>query len=70
MIDGNRKQLEKDLTNLEPKDRWAVIERLMQYTLPKMASVDAMIDIAGMSDEQVDKVVNNLLNSIENENQD
>lgn len=40
MIDGNRLQLEADLKALQPKDRWIIIERLMQYAIPKMQNVD------------------------------
>jgi len=69
LIDGNRTQLEKDLKALEPKDRWMVIERLMNYTLPKMQSVDANVDLTRLSDEQITIVIDNLLKSIENENQ-
>ena len=70
MIDGNRWQLEKDLKQLEPKDRWMVIERLMQYTLPKMQSVSADVELGGLTDEQVEIIVDKLLNSVENDNQD
>lgn len=45
LIDNNRAQLEKDLKQLEPKERWAVIEKMMSYTIPKMSSVEADIDL-------------------------
>jgi len=50
LIDDNRKQLEKDLLALEPKARWIVVEKLMQYTIPKMQSVEAKIDFDKLSD--------------------
>ena len=68
LIDGNRSQLERDLTALEPKDRWQVVEKLMQYTLPKMATVDANVDLARLTDEQINLLANNILNKIDNEN--
>ena len=68
LIDGNRSRLEKDLQALEPKDRWQVVEKLMQYTLPKMASVDANVALDGLSDEQITIIVNNILSKIEDEN--
>lgn len=45
IIDQNRKQLEHDLRDLEPKERWTIIERLIQYITPKMqsATVEAQI---------------------------
>ena len=36
LIDNNRDQLEIDLKSMHPKERWQIIERLMQYTTPKM----------------------------------
>lgn len=35
----NSGQLDQDLLMLEPKDRLVIMERFMQYTLPKMQSV-------------------------------
>ncbi|MDR2139382.1 MAG: DUF5681 domain-containing protein [Tannerella sp.] len=35
LIENNREQLEKDLEALEPKERWQLIEKLMQYVIPK-----------------------------------
>jgi hypothetical protein len=44
LINNNRRQLERDLAELEAKERWQVIEKLMQYTLPKMQSVESEIN--------------------------
>ncbi len=38
IIDGNRKQFEKDLEKLEPGERVRVISNLLQYVTPKMQS--------------------------------
>ena len=45
IIDQNRMRLEKDLKRLEPKERWSVVERLIQYITPRMqsATVEAQI---------------------------
>lgn len=40
LIDQNREQMERDLRSLNPKDRLFILERLMQYVLPKNQSVD------------------------------
>lgn len=37
-------QLDADLLMLEPKDRLVIMERFMQYTLPKMQSVSVDVD--------------------------
>jgi len=69
IIDENSGQLEKDLQKLEPKERWQIIEKLMQYTLPKLQSVEAQIEqhLDNLTDEQIDIIINQLTNSIENE---
>ncbi|KAA6306962.1 hypothetical protein EZS27_041373 [termite gut metagenome] len=70
LIDKNRKQLEKDLKGLEPKDRWAVIEKLMQYAVPKMQSVEAKIGLNRLSDEQLNSIINELTDKLEDDNTD
>ena len=65
LIDENTDQLEKDLKNLEPKDRWQVIQRLMEYTLPKQRSIEANINYENLSDEQLDLIINKLSEGIE-----
>ena len=37
-------QLDADIMMLEPKDRLVIMERFMQYTLPKMQSVAINVD--------------------------
>lgn len=60
LIDDNREQIKKDLASLEPKERLQVLEKFMQYTVPKMQSVEARVDIDRLSDSQVDQVINEL----------
>ena len=60
LIDDNREQIRKDLAALEPKERLQVLEKFMQYTVPKMQSVEARVDIDGLSDSQIDQVINEL----------
>ncbi|MDO4783394.1 MAG: hypothetical protein Q4A09_09300, partial [Capnocytophaga felis] len=40
-LDQNQEQIEKDFKALEPKERIQAFERLLQYTLPKMQTMDA-----------------------------
>ena len=46
LIDDNRNKFEKDLAEVEPPQRLAILEKLMQYCIPKMQSIDATIQIA------------------------
>jgi len=53
LIDNNRDQLEIDLKSMQPKERWQIIERLMQYTVPKMQNTQMEMSA---SDSQIIKV--------------
>jgi hypothetical protein len=48
LVDDNREQIVKDLKALKPKERLAVLERMMQYVLPKQQAVSAEMDIEGL----------------------
>ena len=39
LIDDNMGRIQADLDSLDPKDRLVMIEKLMQYCVPKMQSV-------------------------------
>ena len=67
IIDKNRKQMEKDLKKLEPKDRLQILEKLMQYVVPKQQAVSAEIDLNKLTDEQLDAVVSELTKWIDDE---
>ena len=67
VIDKNRKQMEKDLKRLEPKDRLQILEKLMQYVIPKQQAVSADIDFARLTDEQLDAVIDKLTKDIDDE---
>jgi hypothetical protein len=67
VIDKNRKQMERDLKALEPKDRLQMLEKLMQYVIPKQQATTVEIDYSKMSEEQLNAIINTLLTNIENE---
>ena len=67
VIDKNRKQMERDLKALEPKDRLQMIEKLMQYVIPKQQAVSAEVDFSKLTDEQLTIIVNQLTEGIDNE---
>ena len=39
LIDSNREQIEKDLMSVEPDKRLVMLEKLMQYVLPKQQQI-------------------------------
>jgi len=68
LINKNRLQIEKDIKSLEPKDRLQVLEKFMQYTTPKMQSIQTTVDFNQLTDEQLDDIINNLTKDIRDEN--
>lgn len=67
LIDDNRQQIKDDLKSLDPKDRLLILEKFMQYTIPKMQSVEATIDYSRLSDEQLDCIITGITQSIEDD---
>jgi len=53
LVDDNRLQIIDDLKALRPRERLAVLERMMQYVLPKQQAVSADVDLSGLSKELV-----------------
>ena len=64
LIDKNRKQIEKDIKQLEPKERLQVLEKLMQYVIPKQQAVSADVNIERLSDEQLDGLIEELTRGV------
>jgi hypothetical protein len=46
LLEKNKKQFEKDLKAVDPEKRLAIIEKLLQYTLPKQQSISIDAQIA------------------------
>ncbi len=40
LVDDNREQIERDLQALEPKERLQILEKFMQYAIPKIQSME------------------------------
>lgn len=57
VIEKNRKQIERDLKSVEPKERLQILERLMQYVIPKQQAVKPEIDFSTMTDKQLDYII-------------
>lgn len=64
LIDKNRDQMEKDLHDLEPKERLQMIEKLMQYVIPKQAAQQVKLDFESMTDEQLQQLVNDITKEV------
>lgn len=68
LLDKNRAQIEKDLEDLEPKERLHYLFKMIEYAVPKQAAVQAKIDFDALTDEQLDEVINRITGGIEDEN--
>ena len=67
VIDKNRRQIERDLKALEPKDRLQMLEKLMQYVIPKQQAVSAEVDINTLTDDQINTIINQMTEGIDEE---
>lgn len=65
LISKNRRQLERDLQELDPKDRVMMLERLMQYVIPKKQAVKP--DLSDLTDNDVTEVADMILTKIRND---
>lgn len=70
VIDGNRKQFESDMKKLEPKDRVNALMKLLEYVVPKQASVRQRIDFSSMSENELDVIVDRLIGGNNDEDSD
>lgn len=66
LIDKNRSQVERDLKKLDPIERLKIIEKLLNYVVPKATNVN--IDFSNLTETDLDKVIIELTKSIEDEN--
>lgn len=66
LIDKNKRQIERDIKQLEPKERLHILEKLMQYVIPKQQqqAVSATIDFDSLSNEQLDYLIEELTKDI------
>lgn len=65
IISKNARHIQRDLDALEPKDRLLLLEKFMQYIIPKQASVKA--EIENLTPEQLEAVTDELLESLKEE---
>ena len=62
-LEGKWSQIEDDFENLEPEKRVALFEKLLQFVLPRMASMDldANIDLTTLSEASLDALAEKIL---------
>lgn len=55
VIDKNRRQMERDLKALSPKDRLLMLEKLMQYVIPKQKTEIEIKEIQNGKEKEVEE---------------
>ena len=67
-LTNNWKGVQNDFDKLEPKDRLQFFERLLQYSLPKMQSVQHDFELEAklerLSDNELDEVIGRISESV------
>ena len=61
LVEGNIGRVKADLKKLSSRDRVRVITDLMKFVLPAKRAVDSMINIENLTDDQLDRVINDIL---------
>jgi len=63
LINSNREQLETDIKTLAPKERWTVIEKLLQYAVPRIQSVESNTNDnnRAIDEELMEEIIKNSL---------
>lgn len=64
LIDKQRTQIEQDLQELEPKERLQMMEKLMQYVIPKQAAQQVKLDFDSLTDAQLEQLVNEMTKEV------
>lgn len=62
LINKNRKQIEVDLQQLDPKDRIMLLEKLMQYVIPKQQNIKA--EVENLTDAELSEIATQILNHV------
>lgn len=61
-IESQTDQIQRDWQQLEPKDRIVLFEKLLKYSLPTLQATSLTTDLEKLSDEDLDRIVNEILN--------
>jgi hypothetical protein len=72
IISSNAKDLLKDFQLLSPPEQWRVIATLLPYAIPKQAEakVSATMDFTQMTEEQIDRLADQMAQLIQDSDGD
>ena len=63
-LENNFERIENDFELLPPKDRIKFYCDLLQYSLPKLQTVQLETDFEHLTDMELDRIINELKNSV------
>lgn len=62
IVARNARNIQSDLDALEPRDRLQILEKLMQYVIPKQSALKA--EISDLTDDELTSVATIILNTL------
>lgn len=66
-ISDNLNDLQRQYSQLEPKDKLIFFERILKYVLPQQRDVQQTINIKELTDKEMDMLINKLTKPEKNE---
>lgn len=60
ILSNNIDRVQDDLDSLEPRERLAIIEKLLSYAVPKLTASSIDMDLNTLSDEQLNQIINSI----------
>jgi hypothetical protein len=70
-LEKNWGKIERDINKLDPHARVQIYERLLSFVLPRLKSVDAQVSMTqkleGLSDSQLNALIDQILNEPDHE---
>lgn len=64
VINRNMRTIQRDFDALDPKDRLLLLEKFMQYVVPKQSTIKA--EISDLNEDELNSVATRILNEIKN----
>ena len=67
-LEEDQPKAAKDWLKLSPWERWQIRTQLLEYAAPKLSRTETTLDVSKLSDEEVNRLFDLALKSLENEN--
>ena len=62
LLDGQQERIAAELSQLQGKDYFATVNALIEYILPKLQRTEIISEYDRLSDDQLDRIINELKN--------